>query len=140
MAINKVFKSSCEPPNEIYLCLWRQVQRIVVLLLMLIQCGWCVVSGELLCDAVCSCHQWLMMPPAFHNYVIHHFLANTNSAPHSQHSLTCLMSKYLQHTCVSLTFFTICLQRLFPITRCNFSLNQRILNIGSCTLKPEEEI
>ena len=37
---------------------------------------------------VCCCHQWLMMLPAFHNYVIHHFLAPTGTnTPASRHTL-----------------------------------------------------
>ena len=37
---------------------------------------------------VCCCHQWLMMLPAFHNYVIHHFLALTGTnTPASRHTL-----------------------------------------------------
>ena len=31
-------------------------------------------------EAVWGCHQWVMTPPAFHNYVIHHFLALPSSA------------------------------------------------------------
>ena len=46
--------------------------------------GWLWVCSQ----PVCCCHQWLMMLPAFHNYVIHHFLALTGTnTPASRHTL-----------------------------------------------------